>query len=52
MFNLMLPVIKWGEAHLGAAHWAPDNWTPCHLGAGHLGGVSSYEEKTMKQAIP
>ena len=22
------------------------------LGAGHLGTVSSYEEKTMKQAIP
>ena len=41
-----------GEAHLGAADWAPDNWVPCRWGAGHLGAVSSYEEKTMKQAIP
>ena len=35
------------------------DWTPCRLGTGHLGTVSqfiyifsSYEEKTMKQAIP
>ena len=41
-----------GEAHLGAADWAPGNWVPCRLDAGHMGAVSSYEEKTMKQAIP
>jgi len=41
-----------GEAHLGAADWAPDNWAPSRFGAGHLGAVSSYKEKTMKQTIP
>ena len=40
-----------GQVHLGAADWAPGNWAPCRLGAGHLGAVSSSEEKTMKQAI-
>ena len=43
----------------GKAISALDNWTPCRFGAGHLGAVSqfiflfsSYEEKTMSQAIP
>ena len=30
---------------MGAADLAPDNWALCRLGAGHLGAVSSYEEK-------
>ena len=35
---------KWGRPI-----WAPPpvNWAPCRLGT-----ISSYEEKTMKQAIP
>ena len=41
-----------GRRHLGAADWAPDNWAPYRLGTGYLGAVSSYEEKTIKQAIP
>ena len=52
-------VPPFGRRRLGAAEWAPDNWAPCRLGTGHLGAVSqflfyfsSYEEKTMKQAIP
>ena len=44
--------LKWGEAHFGAVDWVPDNWVPCRLGAGHLGTVSSYEEKIMNKTIP
>ena len=40
-----------GHRRLDATHWAPDNWAPFRLDARHLGAVSSYEEKTMKQEI-
>ena len=39
-----------GRHRLGAADWALQ--IGCRLGAGHLGVVSSNEEKTIKQAIP
>jgi len=39
-----------GEVHLGATDWAPDNWALCRFPI--LFYFSSYEEKTMNQAIP
>ena len=38
--HLPSPSLSWGEAHLGATEWAPDNWAPCRLGVGHLGAIS------------
>ena len=52
---------KLREAHLGAVVWAPSfgrrrlcarQLGAVPFGRGHLGAVSSYKEKTIKQVIP